>query len=65
MIWPKLAQMALDILIIPATSDDCEQVFSEAGDLLEPHRLKLRPDIITALQYNCSYSRMGFKRSSR
>ena len=62
---PKLAQMALDILTIPATSDDCERAFSEAGDLLEPRRSKLRPDIIAALQCNRSYSRMGFKKSSR
>ena len=41
--------MALDILTIPAISDDCERAFSKASDLLEPRRLRLRPNIITAL----------------
>jgi hypothetical protein len=62
---PKLSRMALDILTIPATSDDCERAFSEAGDLLEPRRSRLRPDIIAALQCNRSYKKMGFKRSSK
>ncbi|OCL10170.1 hypothetical protein AOQ84DRAFT_353670, partial [Glonium stellatum] len=38
--------------------------FSEAGDLLRPRRSKLRPDIIAATQCDCSYKRLGFKRSS-
>jgi len=54
--------MALDILIILATSDDCERAFGEAGNLLEPRLSKLRPNIIiAALQCNRSYLRMGFK----
>jgi hypothetical protein len=57
----KLAWMALDILTILAISDDCERAFNEAGDLLELRFLKLRPNIITALQYNRSYLRMGFE----
>jgi len=60
---PKLAQLALDILTIPATSDDCERAFSEAGDLLEARRSRLRPDLIAALQCNRSYRRIGFKRT--
>ena len=52
------------ISTILAISDDCKRAFSEAGDLLEPRRLK-RPDVIAALQGDCSYTRMGFKRSSR
>src|SRR6266567_6667749 len=56
---PKLAQMALNILTIPAISDDCERAFSKASDLLEPRRLKLRPDIVAALQCNRSYLKMG------
>jgi hypothetical protein len=56
--------MALDILTILAISDNCERAFSEAGDLLETHHSCLRPDIIAALQYNHSYNRMGFKKSS-
>ena len=53
--------MALDILTILAISNDCKRAFSEAGDLLKPYFLKLRPNIITALQCNRSYLRMGFK----
>ena len=36
--YPRLAQMALDILTIPATKADCEQAFSQAADLLESRR---------------------------
>ena len=36
--YPRLSQMALDILTIPASSADCEVAFSELGDLLEPCR---------------------------
>ncbi|OCK96159.1 uncharacterized protein K441DRAFT_657496 [Cenococcum geophilum 1.58] len=53
--------MALDILTILATSDDCERAFGEAGDLPEPRLLKLHPNIVAALQYNRSYLRIGFK----
>ena len=53
--------MALDILTILATSDNCERAFGEAGNLPEPRLLKLRPNIIAALQYNRSYLRIGFK----
>jgi len=56
--------MALDILTILAISNNCERAFSKASDLLEPYRLRLRPNIIAALQCNCSYNKMGFKRSS-
>jgi len=56
--------MALDILTIPATSNNCERAFSKASDLLKPCRLRLRPNIITALQCSRSYKKMGFKRSS-
>jgi len=53
--------MALNILTILAISDDCERVFSKAGDLLEPRLLKLHPNIIAALQYNRSYLRISSK----
>ncbi|OCK88250.1 uncharacterized protein K441DRAFT_669397 [Cenococcum geophilum 1.58] len=53
--------MALDILTVLATSDDCERAFGEAGDLLELRLLKLRPNIIVVLQCNRSYLRIGFK----
>ena len=45
--------------------DDRERALSEAGNLLELRCLKLRPNIIAALQGNRSYIRMGFNRYSR
>jgi hypothetical protein len=36
--YPHLAVFAIDILTIPASSCDCERMFSELGDLLEPKR---------------------------
>lgn len=62
---PKLAQMALDVLSVPATSCDCERAFSELGDLLEPRRSKLKPEMIAALQCCKSYRKMGFKKASQ
>jgi len=44
--------------------DNCKQVFSEVGDFLKPHHSRLQPNIIAALQCNCSYKSMRFKRSS-
>ena len=40
--------MALDILTILAISNNCKRAFSEAGNLLEPCRLRLRLNIIAA-----------------
>lgn len=62
---PKLARFALDILSIPATSCDCERAFSELGDLLEPRRAKMKPDIIAALQCCKDYRRLGFERNQK
>ncbi|PZD22238.1 Dimer-Tnp-hAT domain containing protein, partial [Pyrenophora tritici-repentis] len=36
--YPSLSKLALDVLSIPASSCDCERMFSELGDLLEPRR---------------------------
>ena len=41
--------MALNILTTLAISNNCKQAFSEAGNLLEPRRLRLRPNLITTL----------------
>jgi hAT family C-terminal dimerisation region len=50
--YPRLAKMAFDILTIPASSADCERMFSELGDLLEVRRMKMRPYLISAIQCN-------------
>ncbi|KAI1522449.1 Dimer-Tnp-hAT domain containing protein, partial [Pyrenophora tritici-repentis] len=39
--YPHLAQFAIDIMTIPASSSDCKRLFSELGDLLEPKRRAL------------------------
>jgi hypothetical protein len=41
--YPQLSQLALDVLSIPALSCDCERMFSELGDLLEPRRRSISP----------------------
>jgi len=41
--------MALNILTILAISDNYKWAFNKAGNLLEPHFLKLRPNIIATL----------------
>src|SRR5262249_36933477 len=45
---PSLAQMAMDILSIPAMAAECERVFSSAKILISDHRNRLKDDIIEA-----------------
>lgn len=45
---PDLAQMALDVLAVPAMSDECERLFSSAKILLSDRRSRLGIDIIEA-----------------
>lgn len=47
--YPKLAQLAFDILSIPALSCDYKRMFSELGDMLEPRRSKMSPQLIAAI----------------
>ena len=62
--YPHLAQLALDVLTIPASSCDCERMFSELGDLLEPKRQKIGVELLAALQALRSWIRAGFKTPS-
>lgn len=48
-VYPELSQLAIDVLSIPASSCHCERVFSEIGDLLEPKRRKLGPQLLSAI----------------
>lgn len=59
--YPHLAQFAIDIMTIPASSSDCERLFSELGDLLEPKRRALGSELLAALQLVRSWVRAGFK----
>ncbi|PZC88351.1 Dimer-Tnp-hAT domain containing protein, partial [Pyrenophora tritici-repentis] len=47
--YPCLSQFAIDILTIPASSSDCERLFSELGDLLEPKRRAIGSELLAAL----------------
>lgn len=57
--------MAIDILSIPASSCDCERMFSEIGDLLEPKRRKLGPQILSAAHCVRVWMRAGFRVAKR
>ncbi|KAI1509635.1 Dimer-Tnp-hAT dimerization containing protein [Pyrenophora tritici-repentis] len=59
--YPQLAQLAIDVLTIPASSCDCERMFSELGDLLEPRRRKISSNLLAALQCIKSWRAAGFK----
>jgi hypothetical protein len=48
--YPNLSKLALDVLSIPASSCDCERMFSELGDLLEPRRRAIQPQLLAAIQ---------------
>jgi hypothetical protein len=47
--YPNLARLALDIMTIPASSCDCERMFSELGDLLEPRRRAIGAELLAAI----------------
>jgi hAT family C-terminal dimerisation region len=42
--------MEFDILTVLASSADCERMFNELEDLLEARRMKMRPQLISAIQ---------------
>jgi hypothetical protein len=48
--YPSLSKLALDVLSIPASSCECERMFSELGDLLEPRRRCIKPQLLAAIQ---------------
>jgi hypothetical protein len=59
--YPHLAAFAIDILTIPASSCDCERMFSELGDLLEPKQRAIGSQLLAAIQLVRSWVRAGFK----
>jgi hypothetical protein len=58
--YPNLSKLALDVLSIPASSCECERLFSELGDLLEPRRRGISPELLAAIQCNRRWIRAGF-----
>jgi hypothetical protein len=59
--YQHLAQFAIDIMTISASSSDCEHLFSELGDLLEPKRRALGGELLAALQLVRFWVRAGYK----
>lgn len=60
--YPNLSRLALDVLSIPASSCECERMFSELGDLLEPRRRNISPQLLAAIQCVRRWIRAGFSR---
>ena len=58
--YPHLSQFAIDMMTIPASSCECERLFSELGDLLEPKRRKIGSQLVAALQCIKAWHRAGF-----
>lgn len=59
--YPNLSRLAIDVMAIPASSCECERLFSEVGDLLEPKRRKIGSQLLAALQCIRAWERAGFK----
>jgi hypothetical protein len=47
-------------MTIPASSSDCERLFSQLGDLLQPKRRKIGAQLLAALQCVRSWVEAGF-----
>ncbi|KAI1523728.1 Dimer-Tnp-hAT domain containing protein [Pyrenophora tritici-repentis] len=58
--YPSLSKLALDVLSVPASSCECERMFSELGDLLEPRRRGIQPQLLAAIQCVRRWQRTGF-----
>jgi hypothetical protein len=62
--YPNLSRMAIDVLSIPASSCECERMFSELGDLLKPRRRQISPQLLAAIQCVRRWYRAGFDQGS-
>jgi hypothetical protein len=51
--WPILAQLALDLLAIPAMAAEDERVFSSTGKLITADRNQLDKDSMEAVECLC------------
>ena len=51
-------------MTIPASSCDCERMFSELGDLFEPKHRKIGSELLAALQSLRRWLAAGFKAPS-
>ncbi|KAI1681483.1 Serine/threonine protein kinase [Pyrenophora tritici-repentis] len=57
---PSLSKFAIDMLSIPGSSCECERLFSELGDLREPRRRSISPQLLAAIQCDRRWIRAGF-----
>lgn len=60
--WPKLSLMAIDILSIPAMSDEPERVFSGARRTISWDRSQLGPETIEKIECVKHWVRSGVSR---
>ena len=59
--YPELADFAISILSIPASSCACERMFSELGDLLQPRRRNIGSEMLSAMQCTRSWRGAGLQ----
>jgi hypothetical protein len=57
--YPSLSKLALEVLSVPASSCECECLFSELGDLLERRQRRLGPQPLAAIQCVRQWQRAG------
>ena len=54
-------RLAVDVLTIPDPNCECERMFSELGDLLEPRRRKISSELLAALNCVKCWAANGFE----
>jgi hypothetical protein len=57
--YPSFSKLTFDVLSIPASSCECERLFSKLGNLLEPRRRRLGPQLLAAIQCVRRWQRAG------
>ena len=58
--YANLSKFAINMLSIPGSSCECERLFSELGDLLEPRQRNISPRLLAAIQCVRRWIRAGF-----
>jgi hypothetical protein len=58
--YPNISRFALDMLSIPASSCECERMFSELDDLLKPCQRNITLQLLAAIQCVRGWRKAGF-----
>ncbi|KAF3763560.1 hypothetical protein M406DRAFT_261834, partial [Cryphonectria parasitica EP155] len=58
--FPTLSQIAFDILSIPATSAECERVFSQGRLTMSSQRVRMKASTLEMLSWLKHWWRNGF-----